>query len=118
MICRALVWLVLTLAPIIAQAGAPSCLPSNLGGTGSVWVGNTNAAGLWAGWWCSSTEFYVAACTRAMCLGNVTAHRLALLWLRYPSLDDLFFGSDPRTDPTLRAVWTPDSALLDAVRPK
>lgn len=108
----------LILAPILALAGAPSCLPSNVGGTGTQWVANTNKAGMWAGWWCSPTERYIAACTRAQCLGSWAAHRVVTLWLMGPNVGDLFFGSDPFTDPALLAVWQQDAAMLEAVRPK
>ena len=117
MIRRALIWLALALAPILAQASAPSCLPSNVGGSGTAWVGNVNQVGMWVGWWCSSTEVYVAACTRSMCLGSLAAHRLIALWLQSPGTDDLLFGSDPFSDAALRAVWVPDAKMLDAVRP-
>lgn len=117
MIRRALIWLALALAPILAQAAAPSCLPSNVGGSGTAWVGNVNQAGMWVGWWCSRTEVYVAACTRSTCLGSLAAHRLIALWLQSPGTDDLLFGSDPFSDAALRAVWVPDAKMLDAVRP-
>ena len=60
MMRRALIWLVIALAPLLAQAAAPSCLPVNVGGSGTAWVGNVNQAGMWVGWWCSRTEVYVA----------------------------------------------------------
>jgi len=118
MMRRALIWLVIALAPMLSQAAAPSCLPANVGGSGTAWVGNVNQAGMWVGWWCSRTEVYVAACTRSACLGQWAAHRLIALWLQSPSTDDLAFGADPYSDPKLRAVWVPDAAMLDAVRPK
>lgn len=117
MIRRALIWLALVLVPILCQAAAPSCLPSNVGGTGTTWVANTNKQGMWAGWWCSHTERYIVACTRAQCLGSWAAHRVVTLWLMGPNLDDLFFGADPFSDPALLAVWQPDAAMLEAVRP-
>lgn len=110
--------IVAALFPLLAAATPPSCLPANVGGSGTAWVGNVNQAGMWVGWWCSRTEVYVAACTRSACLGRWAAHRLIALWLQSPSTDDLAFGADPYSDPKLRAVWVQDAAMLDAVRPK
>ena len=48
MMRRALIWLVIALAPMLSQAAAPSCLPANVGGSGTAWVGNVNQAGMWS----------------------------------------------------------------------
>ena len=44
--------------------------------------------------------------------------RVVSAWLVNPSVDDLVFGADPHADAKLRAVWVPEVAKLDAVKPK
>lgn len=51
-------------------------------------------------------------------LKNVAMQRVVSAWLVNPSVDDLVFGSDPHADAKLRAVWVPERAKLDAVKPK
>lgn len=78
---------------------------------------SSNPRGDWIGWWCPGQPLpYVAACPKTIC-SYVGSKRAVAAWLRAPSLEVLRFGVDPHTDPALRAVWEPERAMLDAVKP-
>ena len=70
---------------------APSCLPKQLGGSGTEFVSGDNVRGYWVAYWCSRAELYVAACTRAKCSG-FGAMRMVRLWLENPDTADLVLG--------------------------
>lgn len=107
---------------LMGQAHA-SCVPANLGGTGSRLVYAENGAGCWVGWWCPSGDPqerwaktpYIAAAVKSKC-GLVGTRRELWAWVQKPSVAALKFGADPHTDAALRAVWWPERAKLDAVR--
>ena len=40
------------------------------------------------------------------------------LWLQNPDTADMIFGTDPFTYPELLAIWQPDKAIIDAIRPQ
>ena len=105
-------------ALLIATAvhAAPSCLPNQLGGSGTEFVSGDNPDGYWAAYWCSHDELYVAACTRAKCSGFGAMH-MVRLWLESPDTADLTFGADPFADPALLKIWTPYREKIDAMRP-
>lgn len=97
---------------------AVTCLPSDLGGTGSVLIKSDNPRGCWAGWWCPGYDVpYVAAARRSICDGNVVK-AVAAEWLSSPDIDALVFGQDPHSYQALLDIWVPERAKLDAVRPK
>ena len=107
------------LAALLCGAAQAACLPAQLqGGTGSPMVVSYNKQGAWAGWWCPGASLPYVAVVTTKYLTNVAMQRVVTAWLVNPSLDDLVFGSDPHTDPALRAAWVPERAKLDAVKPK
>ena len=103
---------------ILSMAAAPSCLPSNVGGSGTAWVGNVNQAGMWVGWWCSRTEVYVAACTRSTCLGQWAAFRLDRALAAKPQHRRFGLWRRPPKVTRSCALMGTDLAMLDAVRPR
>lgn len=103
------------LAASMAMA-APACLPPTSNGM-PVWAVSQNARGCWAGWWCSKDVQYIAAATKQQC-NLVGVQRAVAAWLSAPTVEALAFGPDPATDPTLRAVWEPERAKLDTLRPQ
>jgi len=110
--------LALIAASLIATTAhaAPSCLPKQLGGSGTEFVSGDSPGGYWAAYWCGRDELYVAACTRTKCSG-FGAMRMVRLWLENPDTADLVFGADPFTAPALRKIWTPHRSKIDAMRP-
>jgi hypothetical protein len=107
------------LAALLCSAAQAACLPAQLqGGTGSPMVVSYNKQGAWAGWWCPGASLPYVAVVTADNLRNVAMQRVVTAWLMFPSTSDLAFGSDPHTDAALRAVWVPERAKLDAVKPK
>ncbi len=106
----------LALALAADAALAEKCLPPTNGLGMPKWVVRQNPKGCWAGWWCSPTTKYVAVATKAQC-STVGVQRAVAAWLMAPSAAPLGFGTSPYTDPALRAVWEPERALLDALRP-
>lgn len=107
-------------AAFSVQATPISCLPSDLGGPGSVMVTSTNKVGRWAGWWCpGDTTVHVFACRTASCpTGSAIAAKLARLW-DYTSDATLNEMSYALPGPeTLRDVWAPEWPKLLAVKPK
>ena len=113
---KRLIALIAALLIATAAHAAPSCLPKQLGGSGTEFVSGDNVRGYWVAYWCGHDELYVAACTRAKCSG-FGAMRLARLWLENPDTADLVFGADPFTDPVLRKIWTPYREKIYAMRP-
>lgn len=103
-----------------AQA-APLCKPAQLGGAGSTFEQSFNPRGAWVGYWCPDGAGgwfpYVSVITPQY-LKNIAVEKLVMSWVQYGDVSDLVFGSDPFTDPTLLAVWQPERAKLDAVKPK
>lgn len=98
------------LLPFGAQA---DCLPPSLFSI----VTSSNTKGDWAGWWCEGQELpYIVACPKAICT-LVGSKRAVAAWINSPSLPALRFGANPHTDPALMAVWVPERALLDAIKP-
>lgn len=97
------------------------CLPSQLGGTGSRFVQSFNSLGAWAGYWCKDDQGIwnarVVAITKQY-TDNVTVWKTVSAFVQNPQAKLLTFGADPFTDATLRAVWVPEVAKLDAVKPK
>lgn len=114
---KRLVALIAALLIATTAHAAPSCLPKQLGGSGTEFVSGDNVRGYWVAYWCGHDELYVAACTRAKCSG-FGAMRLARLWLQNPDTSDMIFGADPFTYPELLAIWQPDKAIIDAIRPQ
>ncbi len=102
-----------------AQA-ADLCKPSQFAGTGSKFVKSFNDRGAWAGWWCPDGQGgwypYVAVITPKF-VKNFAVQKLVADWVENGIVDDLAFGDDPFTNPTLRAVWEPEGALLTALLP-
>ena len=111
--------LALIAASLIATTAhaAPSCLPKQLGGSGTEFVSGDSPDGYWVAYWCSRAELYVAACTRSKCSGFGAMH-MVRLWLENPDTADLVFGADPFTAPALRKIWTPHRSKIDAIRPQ
>jgi hypothetical protein len=97
------------------------CLPSQIGGTGSRFVQSFNSLGAWAGFWCKDEQGVwtprVVAITKQY-TDNVTAWKTVSAFMQNPQAKLLTFGADPFTDAPLRAVWVPEVAKLDAVKPK
>lgn len=107
---------------VLGQAHA-SCIPANLGGTGSNLVYSENGRGCWVGWWCPAADPqtkwhaqpYIAAAVKSRC-GLVGTRRDLWAWVQKPTVSGLRFGADPHTDPALRAVWWSERAKLEAVK--
>jgi len=107
------------LAALFCGTAQAACLPAQIsGGTGSEMVVSYNKQGAWAGWWCPGASLPYVAVVTTEHLKNVAMQRVVSAWLVNPSVDDLVFGPDPHTDAKLRAVWVPERAKLDAVKPK
>jgi hypothetical protein len=94
-----------------ASAGG-ACLPPSLNQIAA----GSNPRGDWVGWWCPSGRPYVAACLKSTC-SLVGSKRAVAAWVSNPSEPPLTFGRDPHQDAELRAVWEPERAKLDALKP-
>ena len=114
--------LVITCA-LLGQSHA-SCIPANLGGTGSKLIYSENGRGCWVGWWCPAADPngskwhaqpYIAAAVKSRC-GLVGTRRDLWAWVQRPTVNGLRFGADPHTDPALRAVWWSERSKLEAVK--
>lgn len=101
-----------TLTLALAGAAHAACLPPALDKIAA----GSNPRGDWVGWWCPNGHPYVAACLKSTC-SLVGSKRAVATWLGNPSLDALTFGRDPHTDAAIRAVWAPERAKLDALKP-
>ncbi len=120
MIKKSLAAAALLLAVASAQAVTANCIPSDFGGTGSAMVSNKNAIGRWAGWWCPGEAGpTVYACRKASCpSGAAIASKLARMWdyTTAATFNEQVY-SLPSAD-TVKDVWLPDIAKLNAVKPK
>lgn len=107
---------------LLGQAHA-SCIPANLGGTGSKLVYSENSKGCWVGWWCPGADPqekwhkqpYIAAAVKSRC-SLVGTRRDLWAWVQSPKVNSLRFGADPHTDPALLTVWWSERAKLEAVK--
>lgn len=102
------------------HANSISCLPSDLGGSGSVMVTSTNKVGKWVGWWCPGESLaHIFACRTASCpTGSALAAKFQRLW-DYPNpatLNEMVYAL-PNAG-TLADVWKPELPKLLAVKPK
>lgn len=108
------------LAASCAQAGTATCLPSELGGTGSALAMGSNTVGRWAGWWCPGEAGpTVFACRKGACLPAADLSDKVQRLVSYPSVSTLWEMTYTMASPdTVADVWKPDFAKLLAVKPK
>lgn len=100
---------------LVASTAQAACLPPlNTATLTPKWVVSDNARGCWAGWYCGSS-LYIAAATKQQC-SLVGVKRATAAWLTDPTTQALTFGTNPHTDPILKAVWEPERAKLDAIK--
>jgi len=112
--------LLLVCAPLLAGASAPSCLPSEFGGTGSQYVTGQSARGWWVAYWCPNEKNpTVYACRYASCpsADNIgKAFAKLMTWPSVGTLNSLVPGIGDKY--SVSDVWSPDSAKINAVKPK
>ncbi len=116
--------MLLVIFSLMLSASHASCIPSNLGGTGSKLVYSENGKGCWVGWWCPASDPnvgkwhpqpYIAAAVKSKC-GLVGTRREFWAWVQNPKSSTLKFGLDPHNDPTLKAVWFSERSKLESVK--
>lgn len=108
--------LALAAALLATSAAQAFCLPPTHNGMPQI-AASQNAKGCWAGWWCSRERSYVIAATKQQC--NLVGNKRAVAeWVMSPDPQRLPTGTDMLKHPTLKAIWVPERAKLDALRPK
>ena len=61
--------LIALILALLTGSAAPSCLPKQLGGSGTEFVSGDSPDGYWVAYWCSRAELYVAAMHAGEMLG-------------------------------------------------
>lgn len=117
---KKLIILLAIVAPAMALAQAPTCIPSEFGGAGSQYLTSISARGWWAGWWCpGEVSPTVYACRYAACPSAANVGAAFTKLMTWPSVDTLkAMTAGIGTKASVADVWSPDIAKLNAVKPK
>jgi len=105
---------------LAANAQAPTCIPSEFGGSGSQYLTSTSQRGWWVGWWCPGESGpTVYACRYASCPSSANIGAAFAKLATWPSVDTLKgMTAVLGTKASVSDVWAPDVAKLNAVKPK
>lgn len=93
------------------------CYPSQLGGTGSraAWGVSLSPVQAWAGWWCGQSV-QIVACAGSGCLPDV-ARRVMSTTSDTINTELRGARTEHIDSPALRAVWWPNWAQIEALKP-
>lgn len=111
---------ILTLAHTLALAAPFTCMPKQLGGSGSSAILRSNSKGDFAAWYCPRDAMpSMIVCLKSTCSLAGSKRAIAAYVSRATTvgLNEAMapYMKNPITDPELRTVWVPHAAEISAL---